>query len=118
LQSNCKSGARAGCSCHKRGSKDNMAVDTLDYLPAVHVMPADEQDTRCALCKDMPQATDYSAQLACAGRSYTSETPSQASSGQRHRLADREVSRAKRGLRAAASALGDGGWQREALLGW
>ncbi len=46
LQSTVESGARAGYDGHKRkrGTKVNMAFDTLGYLMAVHITPANEQE--------------------------------------------------------------------------
>ncbi len=46
LKSTCESGPRAGYDGYKRkkGSKVQMAVDTLGHLLAVHVTPANEQE--------------------------------------------------------------------------
>jgi len=79
LQSTPESGHRAGYDGAKRkkGSKIHVAVDTLGYLLALHVTPADEQD-RTAVKKtvrDVQKVTGKSVELAFVDQGYTGEKP-------------------------------------------
>jgi transposase len=70
LQSTPESGARAGYDGAKRrkGSKVHAAVDTLGYLLALHVTPADEQDRAQVgeLARQVQQITEENVELAYA----------------------------------------------------
>ena len=84
LQSSCESGPRAGYDGYKRrnGSKVHMAVDTLGYLLAVHVTPANEQERAqvAQLCQAVQQATGQSVKLAWADQGYTGQDARQQAS--------------------------------------
>jgi transposase len=56
LQSTRESGGRAGYDGAKRrkGSKVHLAVDTLGHLLALHVTPADQQDSGAKHCVGRP----------------------------------------------------------------
>ena len=77
LQSSPGSGGRAGCDGYKRkkGSKVNVAVDTLDHLLAVLVTPADAQErTQVAEpAKQVQAATQRSVHLAYVDQDYTAK---------------------------------------------
>ena len=75
MQSTPESGARAGYDGYKRkkGSKVHMAVDTLGYLLALHVTPADVQDRDrvAALAEAVQEATGDSVELAYVDQGFT-----------------------------------------------
>ncbi len=77
LQSTLESGNRAGYDGGKRkkGSKVHMAVDTLGYLLALHVTPANEQDRAQvqALAHQVQQVTGESVEIAFVDQGYTGE---------------------------------------------
>jgi transposase len=77
LQSTPESGARAGYDGAKRrkGSKVHMAVDTLGYLLALHVTPANVQDRDqvAQLTHDIQEATGLNVDIAYVDQGYTGE---------------------------------------------
>ena len=81
LQSSPGSGARAGYDGAKRrrGSKVHMAVDTLGYLLALHVTPANEQDRARvrALAAQIQATTGEAVQVAYGDQGYTGTQPMQ-----------------------------------------
>jgi transposase len=81
LRSSPESGHRAGYDGAKRkkGSKIHTAVDTLGYLLALHVTPANEQDRAQAetLACAIQEATGDSVELAYVDQGYTGEQPEQ-----------------------------------------
>ena len=81
LQSSPESGGRAGYDGAKRrrGSKVHMAVDTLGYLLALHVTPANEQDRARvkALAIQVQAATGDTVQVAFGDQGYTGAQPAQ-----------------------------------------
>ena len=81
LQSSPESGGRAGYDGAKRrrGSKVHMAVDTLGYLLALHVTPANEQDRARvrALAAQIQATTGEAVQVAYGDQGYTGAQPAQ-----------------------------------------
>jgi transposase len=81
LRSTPESGNRGGYDGAKRkkGSKVHAAVDTLGYLLALHVTPANEQDRKQvdALAEAIQEATGESVELAYVDQGYTGEQPEQ-----------------------------------------
>lgn len=81
LQSSPESGGRAGYDGAKRrrGSKVHMAVDTLGYLLALHVTPANEQDRARVkrLAEQVQAATGETVELAFVDQGYTGAQPAQ-----------------------------------------
>ena len=81
LQSSPESGGRAGYDGAKRrrGSKGHMAVDTLGYLLALHVTPANEQDRARvkALAAQVQAAPSETGQVAFVDQGYTGSQPAQ-----------------------------------------
>ncbi len=81
LQSSPESGGRAGYDGAKRrcGSKVHMAVDTLGYLLALPVTPANEQDRARvkALARQVQAATGDTVQVAFGDHGYTGAQPAQ-----------------------------------------
>ena len=79
LQSTPESGARAGYDGAKRrkGSKVHLAVDTLGYLLALHVTPANEQDRAQIerLAAAVQDATAESVEIAFVDQGDTGEQP-------------------------------------------
>ena len=79
LQSSPESGGRAGYDGAKRrrGSKVHMAVDTLGYLLALHVTPANEQDRARvkALAAQVQATTGETVQVAFGDQGYTGTQP-------------------------------------------
>ena len=77
MQSTPESGERAGYdgAKRKRGSKMHMAVDTLGYLLALLVTPANEQDRVqvAQLAQQIQEETGESVQLAFVDQGYTGE---------------------------------------------
>lgn len=82
LQSSPESGERAGYDGAKRrkGSKMHMVVDTLGYLLALPVTPADEQDRAqvAELANQVQDATQQSVEVAFVDQAYTGDEPEQA----------------------------------------
>jgi transposase len=81
LQSTPESGNRAGYdgAKRKRGSKTHMAVDTLGYLLALHVTPADEQDRSQVqrLAEEIQTVTGDAVELAYVDQGYTGQQPAE-----------------------------------------
>ena len=79
LQSTPESGARAGFDGAKKrkGSKVHAAVDTLGYLLALQVTPANEQDRAQVgdLAQAVQAATGENVELAYVDQGYTGEKP-------------------------------------------
>ena len=86
LQSTPESGGRAGYDGAKRkkGSKIHAAVDTLGYLLALHVTPANEQDRAQVerLAAAVQEATGETVEIAFVDQGYTGEQPAAAAAGQ------------------------------------
>jgi len=77
LQSTPESGHRAGCNGHKkqRGTKIHAAVDTLGYLLALCVTPANENDRTQveALCDAVQEVTGQNVQVAFVDAGYSGQ---------------------------------------------
>lgn len=77
LQSTPESGARAGYDGAKRrkGSKVHLAVDTLGYLLALHVTPANEQDREHVgeLAQRVQEVTGEAVEMVFVDQGYTGE---------------------------------------------
>jgi len=90
LQSSPESGARAGYDGAKRrkGSKVHLAVDTLGYLLALHVTPANEQDRTQVqqLAQAVQEATGHNVQVAYVDAGYTGVSAAEAAEGEGIRL--------------------------------
>jgi transposase len=82
LQSTPESGGRAGFDGHKKrkGSKVQVAVDTLGHLLAVSVTPANEQDRAqvAQLAQAVQAAVEEPVQVAFVDQGYTGEQPAAA----------------------------------------
>jgi transposase len=102
LQSSSESGARAGYDGHKRrkGSKVHMAVDTLGYLLATVVTPANEQERAQVshLAEKVQEATGDSVEVAFVDQGYTGERPAADAEKQGIRLEVVKLPTAKRGF--------------------
>jgi transposase len=102
LRSSPESGHRAGYEGAKRkkGSKVHVGVDTLGYLLALHVTPADEQDRAQVeeLAEAMQEATGESVELAYVDQGYTGEDPAEAAEEHGIRLEVVKRPEAKRGF--------------------
>jgi transposase len=102
LQSTPESGKRAGYDGAKRkkGSKVHMAVDTLGYLLALHVTPADQQDRAQVgkLAREVQKQTGKSVKLAYVDQGYTGEKPAEAAAKQKIELSVVKLPEAKRGF--------------------
>lgn len=102
MQSSPESGARAGYDGYKRrkGSKIHQAIDTLGYLLAVHVTPANEQerDQVAQLARAVQEATGDHVELAYVDQGYTGTEPAQAAAAQGIHLDVVKLSDAKRGF--------------------
>lgn len=102
LRSTPESGSRGGYDGAKRkkGSKVHAAVDTLGYLLALHVSPANEQEREHVgrLAQAVQEATGESVELAYVDQGYTGERP--AKEAQTHGISLEVVkhSEAKRGF--------------------
>ena len=79
VQSTPESGERAGYDGYKRkkGSKIHMAVDTLGYLLALHITPANEQERAKVkeLAEGVQEATGNSVKVAYVDQGYTGDQP-------------------------------------------
>jgi transposase len=102
LQSTPESGKRAGYDGAKRkkGSKVHMAVDTLGYLLALHVTPADRQDRAQVgkLAREVQKQTGKSVELAYVDQGYTGDKPAEAAAKQKIELSVVKLPEAKRGF--------------------
>ena len=79
VRSTPESGSRAGYDGHKRtnGSKVHAAVDTLGYLLALRVTPADadDRDQVFAVAAEVQEATGQAVRVAFADQGYTGDQP-------------------------------------------
>ena len=102
LQSTPESGKRAGYDGAKRkkGSKVHMAVDTLGYLLALHVTPADRQDRAQVgkLAREVQKQTGKSVELAYVDQGYTGDKPTEAAAKHKIELSVVKLPEAKRGF--------------------
>ena len=87
-------------SKRRKGSKLHLAVDTLGYLLALHVTPADEQDRAEVgrLAEAVQAATGESVGLAFVDQAYTGEQPMAAAQEHGIRLEVIKLPEAKRGF--------------------
>jgi transposase len=117
MQSTPESGGPPGYDGHKRrqGSKVHMAVDTLGYLLALHVTPANEQerDQVAVLAEAVQEATGGSVELAYVDQGYTGEGPAAAAAARGIALEVVRLAEAKRGF-----VLLPRRWVVERSLGW
>src|SRR5258708_14823755 len=102
LQSSPESGHRAGYDGAKRrnGSKVHLAVDTLGYLLALHVTPANEQDRAQVgkLAAAVQEETGQHVELAFVDQGYTGDEPAQAARVHGIRLEVVKLPEAKHGF--------------------
>lgn len=102
IQSTPESGARAGYDGAKRrkGSKVHLAVDTLGYLLALHVTPANKQDRAQVqeLAERVQQVTEHNVQVAYVDQGYTGEKASDAAEQEGIRLEVVRLPGTKRGF--------------------
>src|SRR5579859_993543 len=117
LQSSPESGARAGYDGAKRrkGSKMHMAVDTLGYLLALHVTPANESDRAQVgeLAKAVQEVTGEHVQVAFVDQGYTGNEPQQAAAAHGIDLIVVKLPAAKKGF-----VLLPRRWVVERSFGW
>ena len=117
LQSTVESGARAGYDGAKRkkGSKTHMAVDTLGYLLALHITPANEQDRAQVgeLAQQVQEVTGNSVEVAFVDQGYTGDEPAQAAQDQGMQLIVVKLPEAKKGF-----VLLPRRWVVERSFGW
>lgn len=82
MRSTCESGPRAGYDGYKRkkGSNVHMAVDTLGYLLAAQVTPADQQELAQveSLAREVQEVTGETVMVAFVDQGYTGEEPAAA----------------------------------------
>jgi transposase len=102
LQSSPESGHRAGYDGAKRrkGSKVHLAVDTLGYLLALHITPANEQDRAQVgrLAAAVQEETRQHVELAFVDQGYTGDEPAQAAQAHGIRLEVVKLPEAKHGF--------------------
>ncbi len=102
VQSTPESGGRAGYDGYKRrkGSKVHAAVDTLGYLLALVVTPANAQDRAqvAALAAQVQAVTGESVTLAYVDQGYTGAQPAAAATAQGIDLVVVKLTEAKRGF--------------------
>jgi len=102
LQSSPESGLRADYDGAKRkkGSKTHIAVDTLGYLLALYITPANEQDRAQVqeLAQQVQAVTDQSVEVAFVDQGYTGEEPAQAAQAEGLRLEVIKLPEAKKGF--------------------
>ncbi|GBQ24088.1 transposase [Gluconacetobacter sacchari DSM 12717] len=102
LRSTPESGTRAGYdgAKRKRGSKLHMAVDTLGYLLALHVTPANVDDRAEVgrLSAAIQDATGESVELAYVDQGYTGARPAEAAKQEGIALDVVKLPEAKRGF--------------------
>ena len=117
LQSTCESGPRAGYDGYKRkkGSKVHMAVDTLGYLLAVQVTPANEQERAQvrSLAQEVQHVTGETVKLAFVDQGYTGEDPAEAAQEEGIELHVVKLPEAKKGF-----VLLPRRWVVERSFGW
>ncbi len=116
-QSSPESGARAGYDGAKRrkGSKTQMAVDTLGHLLALYVTAADEQDrTQVAqLAQAVREVTGQTVEVAFVDQGYTGADADQAAANERIRLEVVKLPEVKKGF-----VLLPRRWVVEQSFGW
>jgi transposase len=102
MQSSPESGGRAGYDGAKRrkGSKVHVAVDTLGYLLAVRVTPANNGDRKQVrqLAKAVQEATGHNVQVAYVDAGYTGEEALEAAEAEGIQLQVIKLPEAKRGF--------------------
>ena len=102
LRSTPESGSRGGYDGAKRkkGSKVHVAVDTLGYLLALRVSPANENDRKEVkkLSEEIQQATGENVELAYVDQGYTGEKASDSAAEHGIRLEVVKQEEAKRGF--------------------
>lgn len=117
LQSTPESGERAGYDGHKRkkGSKTHIAVDTLGYLLALYVTPANEQDRAQVeeLARQVQEVTEQSVEVAFVDQGYTGDQPAEAAQSQGMQLEVIKLPEAKKGF-----VLLPRRWVVERSFGW
>jgi transposase len=117
LQSTPESGDRAADDGAKRrkGSKMQMAVDTLGYVLALHVTPANEQDRAqvAQLAQQVQDVTQHHVEVAFVDQGYTGDTPEQAAAQHDIRLIVIKLPDVKKGF-----VLLPRRWVVERSFGW
>ena len=117
LQSTPESGERAGYDGYKRkkGSKIHMAVDTLGYLLALKVTPANEQERQqvADLAAAVQEATDDHVEVAFVDQGYTGDQPRDAAQEVGIDLIVVKVDEAKKGFVLLPKR-----WVVERSFGW
>jgi transposase len=102
IQSTPESGSRAGFDPAKcrRGSKVHLAVETLGYLLALLVTPANEQDRHqvAEWAKQVQEATGDAVELAFVDQAYTGEQAAQDAADNHMELEVVKLPQAKRGF--------------------
>jgi transposase len=102
LPSTPESGHRAGFDGHKKrkGSKLHAAVDTLGYLLAARVTPANEQERTqvAALTEEVQQVTGTTVEVAFVDQGYTGPDPVEAADAHGIELVVVRLPEAKRGF--------------------
>lgn len=102
MQSTPESGERAGYDGYKRkkGSKVHIAVDTLGYLLAVKVTPANEQERAQVkeLAAQVQDVTQQSVKVAFVDQGYTGEQPEQDAKESGIELVVVKLAQAKKGF--------------------
>ncbi len=102
VQSTPESGARAGYDGHKRrkGSQGHIAVDTLGYLLALKVTPANEQERAQvgALARAVQAATNGQVEVSYVDQGYTGTEPLEQAAKEGIRLIVLKLAAAKRGF--------------------
>jgi transposase len=102
LQSTPESGASAGYDGAKRkkGRKVHLAVDTLGYLLALHVTPANEQERQQVdkLASQVQEATGATVEVAFVDQGYTGDQAAEAAAAHGIDLVVVKLAEAKRGF--------------------
>jgi|SRR5215216_2112027 len=102
LQSTPESGVRAGYDGHKKkkGSKVHLAVDTLGYLLALHVTPANEQerDQVDELAGQVQEATGGTVEVGFVDQGYTGPAAAQDAAAHGIELVVIKLPEAKKGF--------------------
>jgi transposase len=102
MQSTPESGANAGYDGAKRrkGRKVHLAVDTLGYLLALHVTPANEQERQQVdeLAAQVQTVTGGSVEVAFVDQGYTGEQPAQDAAAHGIELIVVKLAEAKKGF--------------------
>ena len=120
VQSTAESGGHAGYDGGKKrkGAKVHLAVDTLGYLLALHVTPANEGDRAQVqqLAKAVQEATGHNVQVAYVDGGYTGEQAAQTAHEEGMRLEVVKLAGAKRGFVLLPKRWVVGEWERS--FGW